>query len=373
MSKILPTDSKPRLRGVEAARGIAALLVVCYHTALHVEGNIGGLVLWGLPHFGHAGVDFFFVLSGFIITFVHYKDIGNPKRVLHYAQRRFTRVFPFYWTVLAFYLADAALFHPAENPAFPRLISEFFLLPVMYPTIVGGSWTLVFEVMFYSIFAILILNKRLGLAALVVLLISTILGSMSISPHYLLGNISNASYSLEFFLGMGCAYLLTHKRISRTGWLMIAGICLFAATGMAEVAGKLNGFGVSARLLYGSSSALVILGLVERERSGSLCVPKPLAVLGRASYSVYLVHLIAIGLAFHFLSRMLHLTPQDALPLWGALCVAGVSVGILASHWLEHPIIRVTRRWMDRPRVASDTLQTEDVAAEYAAPQDSRE
>ena len=48
-----------RLAGVEAGRGVAALLVVLYHTALHVEGDVGGSILWRLPHFGHAGVDFF--------------------------------------------------------------------------------------------------------------------------------------------------------------------------------------------------------------------------------------------------------------------------------------------------------------------------
>src|SRR3984885_5081439 len=62
---VLPARARVRLEGVEAGRGVAALLVVLYHAALHVEGNVpGSAVLWGLPHFGHAGVDFFFVLSG---------------------------------------------------------------------------------------------------------------------------------------------------------------------------------------------------------------------------------------------------------------------------------------------------------------------
>lgn len=343
------TDQKPRLRGVEAARGVAALLVVFYHTALHVEGNVGGDILWGLPRFGHAGVDFFFVLSGFIITFVHYKDVGSPTRLRRYAQRRFTRVFPFYWIVLSFYLADSWLFHPTKDPGLSRLISEFFLLPVVYPIIVGGSWTLVFEIMFYTTFATLILNRSFGLTVLTLLLISAVLGSTSSSLGHLLGNNSNAAYCLEFLLGMGSAYLLVHTRISGDMWLLLVGICLFAATGISEVSGHLNGFGVNARLLYGSSSVFVILGLVERERSGNLRVPRPLAVLGRASYAVYLVHLIAIGIAFHFISRLVHLTPRDALPLWIVLCSIGVTAGILASIWVEHPVISATRRWMELP------------------------
>jgi peptidoglycan/LPS O-acetylase OafA/YrhL len=47
--------------------------------------------------FGHAGVDLFFVISGFIITYVHYDDIGTPSRLGRYAARRFQRIYPLYW------------------------------------------------------------------------------------------------------------------------------------------------------------------------------------------------------------------------------------------------------------------------------------
>jgi len=52
-----------------------------------------------VAQFGHAGVDFFFVLSGFIIFFVHGKDIGKPSRLPHYVWRRFIRIYPVYWAV----------------------------------------------------------------------------------------------------------------------------------------------------------------------------------------------------------------------------------------------------------------------------------
>ena len=42
------TASLPRAR----LSGVAALLVVFYQTALHVEGDVGGSILWGVPHFG---------------------------------------------------------------------------------------------------------------------------------------------------------------------------------------------------------------------------------------------------------------------------------------------------------------------------------
>jgi peptidoglycan/LPS O-acetylase OafA/YrhL len=97
---------------------------------------------------------------------------------------------------------------------------------------------------------------------------------------------------------------------------------------------------------YGVCAFAVILALVERERSGHLKVPRFMAVLGRASYAVYLVHLIGIGITFKFLSMAIRLTPSWSLLIWALLCGAGLVAGILASIWLEQPAIRLARRWM---------------------------
>ena len=62
---------KPKLTSIEAARGIAAVMVVFYHAARHLKADYNVMPWEGIAQFGHAGVDFFFVLSGFIIFFVH--------------------------------------------------------------------------------------------------------------------------------------------------------------------------------------------------------------------------------------------------------------------------------------------------------------
>jgi len=347
-----PTTAHHRLAGVEAGRGIAALLVVFYHTALHVEGNVGGSILWNLPVFGHAGVDFFFVLSGFIITFVHHQDIGRPGRLGHYIQRRFTRVLPFYWIVLAFYLADTWLFHPIKAPGRWDLISNFLLLPQGKLEIVGGAWTLVFELLFYTIFAVMVWSRKIGAIALVMWACLTV--ATFIDHQFFVSQVSrffiSFPYCFEFFLGMGAAHVLLRRRVAASGTLLLVGIGSFFAAGFAEARGFIDGFGLLARLIYGGSAVLIIIALVERERSDLLKVPRILAVLGRASYSVYLVHLVAIGIAFHFISRIIHLTPAAALPLWCVLCAIGVTAGVLASIWVEHPVIRFSRRLLSSGR-----------------------
>ena len=73
--------SSNRLVGIEAGRGIAASLVVLYHVSRHLDQAFGAPMLVHAFQFGHSGVDFFFVISGFIILFVHYRDIDNPLRL----------------------------------------------------------------------------------------------------------------------------------------------------------------------------------------------------------------------------------------------------------------------------------------------------
>jgi exopolysaccharide production protein ExoZ len=348
----MPPDLKlgqppPRMKlsGVEAGRGVAAVLVVLYHAALHIEAHVGGRIAHGIAHFGHAGVDFFFVLSGFIISFVHHKDIGKPRRLAHYAQRRFTRVFPLYWIVLAYYLADQALFHRDELPGVVEGIFNVFLLPHAQDPIVGGAWTLVFEVLFYAVIATAICSRRVGAALLGAWALIIVLGlaghdwGMGISLMHTL----SSPFCLEFFLGIGAAYVLLTRSIPHSSTILIAGIVAFGLAGITEVAGILNGFGATARVVYGGCSVLIVLGLVERERSGKMKVPKPMALIGQASYSVYLVHLIAIGLAFKYLARLVVFTTAWSWALWLALSAFAIVAGILTSMCLERPSINFFR------------------------------
>jgi peptidoglycan/LPS O-acetylase OafA/YrhL len=95
------SGSQGKLSGVQTARGVAALTVVLYHAtrALSLPQYLGYIPFGNSLGFGHAGVDFFFVLSGFIIMHAHTADIGRPERLYRYMWRRVTRIYPIYWVV----------------------------------------------------------------------------------------------------------------------------------------------------------------------------------------------------------------------------------------------------------------------------------
>jgi peptidoglycan/LPS O-acetylase OafA/YrhL len=162
----------------------------------------------------------------------------------------------------------------------------------------------------------------------------------SVSPTLV---VATSPFCLEFFLGIGAAAVLSRRTVPFSGVVLIIGLAGFALAGVSEASGRLYGFGATARLLYGTCSLMIILALVERERSGHLTVPRFMAVLGRASYSVYLVHLIAIGITFKFLSMAASLRPSWSFPIWVLLCAMGLLAGVLASVWLEQPVIRYFR------------------------------
>jgi peptidoglycan/LPS O-acetylase OafA/YrhL len=96
------------LRTLQAGRGVAAIAVLLYHLNLELVARFGGASVSGLE-VGWAGVDFFFVLSGFIIWHVHAGDIGQDGRLGRYLWNRFTRLYPVYWAVLAVALALRAI------------------------------------------------------------------------------------------------------------------------------------------------------------------------------------------------------------------------------------------------------------------------
>jgi exopolysaccharide production protein ExoZ len=147
------------------------MLVVLYHGSrmIALPQYVGHIPLGYFFSFGHAGVDFFFVLSGFIITYVHRADIGNPRRLNQYLWKRVTRIYPLYWFVTAIVLIFASF--SAEKLA--RLdawhvIASLALIPHAREPLLGVAWTLQYEMLFYLTFAIAILHARAGILLLAV-------------------------------------------------------------------------------------------------------------------------------------------------------------------------------------------------------------
>ena len=333
------------LTGIDAGRGIAATLVVLYHVARHLDKALGAPLLKATFQFGHAGVDFFFVISGFIILHVHYADIGQPSRLVHYACRRFTRVMPAYWFVLAITIL-LGVGHSLGGIPVRRLAWSIIPIPSSSVMIVGSAWTLQYELLFYALFAIIIFSRRLGVAVFVMWLFVTLAAAAGGSGADFLPPPFHGAYNAGFFMGMAAAWGLRIRALPKPRIILATGLGLFCAAAWLEDMDVLNGYADPARLAYGVPSTLIVLGVAELERRRTLSMPAMLKLLGSASFSIYLFQFILIGAGWQMLrvSRLDQTLPVIAQ--FGILALAAILGGVAAFRWIEQPLIHAVRTRM---------------------------
>ena len=358
-----------KLTSIEAARGIAAIMVVFYHAANHMQRNIGYLPLGGIAQFGHAGVDFFFVLSGFIIYYVHSKDVNNPSRLINYIERRFARVYPLYWFVIVLALVLDLIFAKSIKSNFWTIAGSFTLYPTLFDPYIGVAWTLQHEIIFYSVFAIAIANGRLGFviffAWLVAILMSWCLGYTN--HHNALTNKMLSFYSLEFFFGIFAAWVTLKtqtipnvpssesgggrmKNKSKNLSLML-GVLIFLMFGISENIGMYDINSIYARLGYGLSSMMIVVGLAGMGEMNKTKISKALSILGSASYSIYLTHLIFIGILYKILELSGLFLSFYVWFTYLLLSLSGILGGVIISRLIEHSLTDLTRVYISRVKL----------------------
>jgi len=332
--------SQRTLAGIQFGRAVAAILVVLYHGGRMLPQYLGDIGLARYFEYGNAGVDFFFVLSGFIIFHVHGKDIGRPAQLKNYLLRRFTRIYPIYWVVTA--LAIAMLVAKADWAALApsHVVKSLILYPDDYDPIVGVAWTLCHEMTFYLVFAALIASRRIGTLLILAWLALVLAGIFH--PHQQ-SNIKflESPYHIEFALGALAAYCARKYPVTAAPGLVMIGLLAFLVVGFQfnDMAIKVP---VAGRLLYGAASALIIFGLAVWESSGKISFPRWASFLGAASYSIYLIHTFLLGWIGKVLARVFHQNSAPSL-LYLVAVMGAVAAGCLLYQFVERRLLTVAR------------------------------
>lgn len=318
---------------VQTYRGFAALLVVLYHAAGAVRVFFGGDI--HAFDFGWSGVQFFFVLSGYIIMHVHGAEIGTPARLGNYMGKRLLRIYPLY-ILISLALVPAWFLIPSDTEPYRTslvsLLLSVALIPQPHPPNLSVAWTLIHEMFFYVMFAILLWNRRIGICAFAAWAALVVWSNVTAHLDYPLnyfGSINN----LLFGFGMLAAMIRRDF-----GWpLFFAGNLLFVTVGMKV---NLGSYGDSEILAFGAASFAILLCARKLDR---FFRARAFMLLGDASYSIYLVHYPAISL----LCKVLHMGSASAF----IACVAFALVCGVATHLLiEKPLLR----WL-RARFARST------------------
>ena len=352
--------------GVEAARGVASLLVVIVHASAMLADpkDYGVLPFGGLFRFGHAGVDFFFVLSGFIITYVHANEVGARHRLPAYVWKRFARIYPTYWIVTAI-LGAILIFSPTHERTEQQLatiLTSVFLLPTIETPILGVAWSLKHEILFYGLFSLLFLDRRLGVSALAIwgtLISFNIFMSWTTGTPYfsgIAGDLIFRIFNIEFFFGIFVAILVVRRSLPYPRLALAAGTVLFFGNGVLESWGPDYPIEWPPRhLAYATGSALALYGLVGAEAAQKIRIPKALLALGTASYSLYLLHVIVIMIAQQAARLLPHVMPMQAELTFLIFVGAAIASALAFCRLVEQPLLRIFRKL---PAIFAPRLET---------------
>ena len=342
-----------KLNGIEACRGIAALLVVLRHATIMLADPVGhhALPFGGLFLFGRAGVEFFFVLSGFIIMYVHQGDIGAPSSFAGFWRKRVFRIYPPYWIATAM-LGAILVFSPTRDRAEQDLMHVFAsitLLPEMHWPILDVGWSLRHEMLFYLLFSIVILNRSAGIFVFGCwfLCIGANLAFQVTEGHSYFsgeaGDLLFRGFNIEFLFGIGVAFLVRRRAVAPVVFIGL-GAAVFVSNGFYESFGPDAAEWPPRVLFYALGAAMIIYGTAAIDRQGGWSIPRPLIALGQASYSIYLVHVTILLVVAQVVRRLwVYVAMPVEIAFVGAVATAVIG-GICFSNLLEQPILRFSRR-----------------------------
>lgn len=375
-------ERRPPLPALTGLRTLLALLILLFHftpAGLRSE-RFPWLSLYPLVDIGYVFVSFFFLISGFILSY-NYAHRPGPIHAVDFWMARFSRLYPVYLLamVISFpmLLTEWRARPPAEFwtglVATPLLLQGFFpRLATFWNTV---SWTLSCEVVLYLAFPWLLRlrwPRRTGALAAMVLG----LWLLGLLPHLIYGwtnpdhlphpatrfddglwlntlKYTPAAYLCTFLAGLtlgrlhDAAAFTAHTRV----WLGVAGFAL-AWLAAYHVAPRLPYILVHGGLLT-PVWVLVILGLSGESRLATLFSWRPLVAVGSATYALYLLHFNVMELIHdHHWPERLHLARWDP---WVSY-VFVVLLAIAVRRWVEHPCQVAISTWWKARRARQHEL-----------------
>jgi exopolysaccharide production protein ExoZ len=332
--------SGPTLHGIQFLRALAATAVMIFHVSFDIGHNVSPP--GSLPDFGEgaAGVDLFFVISGFVMVYSSEGLFGRPRASLTFLLRRLARIVPLYWVLTSIMLAYVFARGFGPSDASPTLaLASYFFIPYWRPSgeidpLYEIGWTLNYEMFFYVVFAVALVARREIAVAIVGAVLGAFVLASSLNAHFpsQIAYLANPRI-LEFVFGMGiamlyCAGVRTSPAVSLT--LVVAAIV--EATRWDDLP-RWIGWGVPALQIVAA------FALVDR----AVAFPRFFERLGDASYALYLTHPAVISVA-RALSQKGYLAPAFApwfyLVTYAAICVG---TSLVVHRLLEKPMTGALR------------------------------
>ncbi|MBR4967247.1 MAG: acyltransferase [Bacteroidaceae bacterium] len=378
ISSVNFTDTKPHYELLDGLRGVAAILVLFYHVfeglAFAEATNGAGSGLITTLNHGHIAVDFFFILSGFVISYA-YDDRWGKMSTWQFFKRRLIRLHPMLvmgavigliaFAVVGFEKWDgtvastgwvmvAMLFTIFMIPAVPGVPYEIRGNGEMFP-LNGPGWSLFFEYIGNILYALVI--RRLSVKILTILVV--VLGCLHI--WFFVGNVSGydmvgVGWTIDevnfwgglvrmlfpFTMGMLLARIFKPSKVKGAFWICsIVLVMLFAVPYIKP------DYSISLNSLYEVVCIaflfplLVWLGACGRV-SGR--VGKFNRMLGDLSYPLYIVHYPIMYIFYAWLIEKKVYTLNECLGVALIVVVSSIVLALICLKLYDEPV----RRWLAR-------------------------
>jgi exopolysaccharide production protein ExoZ len=309
-----------------------------------------------------AGVDLFFVISGFIMWVTTHRSAIGPKAFLG---KRIRRIVPLYWTFTALALVIAVVApRLGKSTSAAHAVASFLFLPAVNPVthkaepVLAPGWTLNHEMLFYVIFALAltlsprprfyaVIGVNVGLAILGWLVGGSLLVSFYTNPIIL-------EFVFGVIVGWACTsgYALSRRvstpLVSVSALVMIACAGVWGQTALLRVA------------VWGIPAAVIVLALALTENSKPVARWRSWQFMGDASYSIYIVHGVVLSALLSLMVKHLGEPKLVMIPVGAPLAIA---VGLAVYRYLERPMTNYLRPRRRAPVAAGAPLVTAEVAA----------
>jgi exopolysaccharide production protein ExoZ len=323
-------NSQGQIVSLQYLRAAAALLVVFHHVRNPSNGLFNPIASW---NFGQAGVDMFFLISGYIMY-----AVARQERPIRFLRRRIIRIVPLYWIATLFLYLQVSVGFPGILPTPEQLIKSLLFIPQyhpqhpseVWPFLVPG-WTLQYELFFYAIFAVGLAFRRPLAVTLAIGGIAIAIGQVAAGAQ---GNAIFAAYTspiiTEFFQGMLIA--LIHQRRSLAAcWMAlpvgIAALFLF---------GNLH---APRLLIWGLPSTLILIGCLALEDAKKMPSWPMFKRLGDASYSIYLSHMFVLQIRLLLWWKVPVKGWLQFLVFTPTAVVGCAFIGIVIYRFVEQPLL----------------------------------
>lgn len=354
-----------RLIALDAFRFFAALCVVVYHYNLNFELHLDR---WS-PAFHHfyVMVDFFFILSGFVIALSYSDRLSTFSQWRAYIVSRLARIYPLHLATLLFLVLFAvagAVFNLRSNdPAqwsFAKLPAQLLLVHAwgvenrLYFN--APSWSISAEWFVYLTAPFLFrlvdrvsLGVGLGIACAAVVAFIAFRNALGLTEPW-----TNATYDFgalralpEFFAGavLARAYRERATRFD-VGWPAVYALALAVLVALH--------FGMPDELAVVLFCALIaIAAAAEQGRPGSMLTGRVARRLGDASYAIYMLHMPMIIVAAYFMRRVGLLGTPAALAAALVSIAATLALALVTHDYFEAPMRGFIRGWTARAAIPS--------------------